>query len=69
MTKRDKLRIACAVANMTIAGFAVKNNVTPAAVHHVLNGKKSKRLNLKIDRFIEDQFNSVGLKTGAKAAA
>lgn len=56
MTKRQKLKLACAIANVTIADFAHMVNVSDVAVHRTLNGHASERLNKEIDRFIAEQF-------------
>ena len=44
-------------ANTTIQKFTQSTGVTHAAVHHVLNEKKSKKLSGAIDFFITAQFS------------
>ena len=67
MTNREKMKIACALAGISIAEFA--RNIKPkpvsdVAVHRFLNGNKSANLEDKVDKFIRKTFKKHGLKNG-----
>jgi transcriptional regulator with XRE-family HTH domain len=69
MNTKQKLRIACAGANITIKDFAKRNNVSDCAIHRLLGGKtKSKKLSAAIDAFVTREFKKLNITIGAKTS-
>ena len=68
LTRSQKLKIACAASGISVAQFARDCKVSHVAVINTLNGAKSKRLNMLIDRFIAAQFAKLRLTSGSLAA-